>query len=1250
MKNTLLTILVLILSGTMLFAQNKQKVDLSPDANAFSVTSKTTYGFEAEAQIAGFEAIEVTTKGGEFIQLATEGYLKSFTVGVPNLPSLGRLIEIPQGAVADIEIISFDEEIIKLADYGITKQIIPGQPSVSKSDDPATLPFYKKDEVYAKDEFIGQKVVKVEKVGMMRGTRIARLGIYPFSYNPVTNTVKIVSNLKFKVTFAGADMSKTDDLKNRFYTPYQDGILGNLINYDSPKTKEIIFGAPVKYVIVSDRMFEAQLQEFITWKRKKGFNVIEAYTDDAAVGNTTTSIKDYLSGLYNSATATDPAPTFILFVGDIQQIPAFSGSVTNGSHVSDLYYCEYTGDFIPEVYYGRFSAQTTAQLQPQIDKTLQYEQFTMPDPTYLDEVLMVAGEDAGHQMTWGNGQINYGTENYFNATNGLTSHTYLQPEPSGVSYSTELKADISAGVSYANYSAHCNWDGWSAPSFRLTDIPNLTNANKYSLWIGNCCLSVKFDENECFGEAALRVADKGAIGDIGGSNSTYWDEDFWWGVGFEPISANPTFNAGNYGVYDRMFHNHPDFPADVENWYVTQGQIFVAGNLAVEQSTTARKRYYWEIYHLMGDPSLMVYMGNPPAMTANYLSTLMIGMTSLDVTTVPYAYVALSFEGQQMAVAFADVNGAANLTFDAIDNVGDLDLVITAQNTQPHIGTIQAVPAEGPYVVLDQCVLDDADGNGQADYNEAINLDVQLLNVGVEVASGVTAVLSTTDDNVAITSDSYTFGDITASGTVSQTAAFAFIVNNDVADQHIVEFTVTMTSTAKTTWTSTTNVVLNAPVLESGLNTLDVENNFAFTTSAPVTAVIDEEYTYDVAVEGTTGDGNGRLDPGETVEISFTIDNEGHSTSPVATATLTTSSDLITVLSDPASVSPIDAAGNQVATFLISTDASAEIGSSAGLQLDISYGSYSITENFDVKIGLSIEDFESGDFSSYSWTQGGEADWSVVDSESHDGTYSAKSGTVEDNEKSELSIDVDVPLDDQVTFWYKVSSEGGYDDLYFYIDGNELLEINGEVDWTEATFPVSAGTHTLKWAYEKDVSQAIGDDCAWIDDIILPSGASKDGVRSISFTATTKPEWLTLTDNGDGTAILAGTPQAANNGANPVVIEASNGTISGTQEFSIFVGITAIESTNGNTFAFNVFPNPVTETAFISYTTVENSTVSLVVYDITGKEVARLVNNQEVTAGTHKIELSNASFGSGVYFCKLSIGNEVVTAKIVITK
>lgn len=61
---------------------------------------------------------------------------------------------------------------------------------------------------------------------------------------------------------------------------------------------------------------------------------------------------------------------------------------------------------------------------------------------------------------------------------------------------------------------------------------------------------------------------------------------------------------------------------------------------------------------------------------------------------------------------------------------------------------------------------------------------------------------------------------------------------------------------------------------------------------------------------------------------------------------------------------------------------------------------------------------------------------------------------------------------------------------------------------------------------------------------------------SLTFSATTLPAWLTLQDNGDGTATLSGTPTNAYTGDNPVTINVNDGSIDSTQSFTITVANT----------------------------------------------------------------------------------------------
>ena len=427
-------------------------------SNSFALKENTYSIIRLSNSVAEMDFMSVKTKAGNFTLFNIPEYGYTVVDGEPKLPVMKKLIEVPMNASFEIILSTQEFEEINLSDLGITEWVMPAQPPLSKSiDNPDDVEFIYNQASYQVDSYLGQELVRVVDMGMMRGVRIARLEIAPVLYNPVQNKIKVFTHIEIKVNFTGADIQMTMDSKKKLFSPYIEGIYSQLINYKSMESKELIMDEPPTFVIVSDAMFQAAMQPFIAWKVKKGFNVIEAYTNDPGVGNTTTSIKNYLMGLYNNPPSGINPPCFALLVGDVAQIPAFNG--TAGGHVTDLYYFEYTGDLFPEIYYGRFSATNLTQLQPQIDKTLEYEQYLFPDPTFLDEVVMIAGADGSHQ-TWSNGQINYGTTYYFNAAHGLLSHTYLQPEPGGVNYSQLIKQNVNDGVSYVNYTAHgSNQDG-----------------------------------------------------------------------------------------------------------------------------------------------------------------------------------------------------------------------------------------------------------------------------------------------------------------------------------------------------------------------------------------------------------------------------------------------------------------------------------------------------------------------------------------------------------------------------------------------------------------------------------------------------------------------------------------------------------------------------------------------------------------------------------------------------------------------
>ncbi|MFP4620241.1 MAG: C25 family cysteine peptidase [Bacteroidales bacterium] len=840
---------IFIVFGHFAHGQSVSRVDLkSTRETGFQVVQKKPEGLKAVNKLAQFQLTDKTTPEGLFKTIETEGFVKSFSKGYPDLPVKTKLLQIPEGAKVEVKVKEYKEELIPLKQRGIHQKIIPAQPSRPKSQEDDQKFFYN-ERVYQTNRFWGREPVKVKELGTMRGVRLGRLEISPFQYNPVSNQLKVIKDLEFEIDFIGGETSKSGIKAETSDNPYSTLIENNTINKTKSSISPSAKDGPLTYVIISPPDFEDQLQPFIRWKSKKGFRVIEGYTD--SIGNSSKEIKNFLQKLYEQPE--HHPPSFVLLVGDIEQIPSWAGK-TGGSHVTDLYYCEYTGDQLPEVFYGRFPATDTSQLHTMINKTLEYEKYEIPDPQYLKEALLVAGNDEEYEDTYVNGEINYITSYYFNRENGIDARAFLQDPPNGnEAVSDSIVRNINKGMGFTTYSAHCISEGWSKPSFMLDDITSLTDNGKFGLWISNCCWSMKFDDPECFGEAALRAENKGAVGAIGASDETYWDEDYWWSVGLtDNIMSNPTYEDSELGMYDRLFHSHGENPSE---WYITQGQMIAAGNLAVEASPSDLNDYYWEIYHLMGDPSLMPYFGIPDTISMNLNSDdFYLGMDNLTVNADPFIYVAISYNEKLLDAGFTDETGTVNLSFPKIQRPGKLELVATGQNKQPFERSFEVNASNQPYLIINHTTFRNSSGDsiGKVNYGDTVTLDMVLENVSDSLtAYQVTDSLYTGDPYIKLTENYKPAGKVPPDTLSEEIKGFKFVISDSVKDQHEAEINLDIRGEDdqenQYLWQSSFRLNVNAPSLSIGSIMLD---------------------------DGPAG--NDSLDPGESADLRVVVHNEGH--------------------------------------------------------------------------------------------------------------------------------------------------------------------------------------------------------------------------------------------------------------------------------------------------------------------------------------------------------------------------------------
>ncbi len=1004
--------------------------------------------------LSGADFREVIRSEGRFVRMAHPGLTSSYHEGLPDLPVLRRLIEIPAGATARVEKVTWHTYRLSLDKKFPGAKLWPAQPSVRKSGEGPPPVFKISKEVYDRDAFVGDSLVHIRKAGVLRGNTLAYLTVCPFRYNPVSNTLivrdDIVLTVRFSQPFSPA---KSPQRKGLYSTVFQQ-TFSKLLSAETSDTKGMP-QAPVKYVILTDSLFRYSLDEFVQWKTLQGYRVVVVYKGAPGVGSTPESIRAYLKSLYDASTPDDPAPTFLLIVGDTQQIPVSTSSGT----ITDLYYATYDGadDYIPDLYYGRFSARDTAELMTQLEKTLEYEKYLFPDPSYLKEAVMVAGMDGTYAPRWGNGQINYATENYVNPAHDYQSHTYLYPV-SGSS-DAQIIQDISNGVSLVNYTGHGEWNKWEDPAFTIADVAGLSNVHKYPLVITNGCSTGAFGHDECFAEAMMRASQKGAVGYIGSTYESYWDEDYYWAVGVGPIVAHPRYEETSPAMYDRLFHDHGE---PEEEWYVTQDQMIFAGNLAVMEGNPSKAKYYWEIYHLFGDPSLIPYLSEPDSLMMLVPETVPVGLAGLEIVTEPGTYVGLTRNDTLLDAVTAGQEGDPLLSFPALQDTGRLVITGTRQNRIPVIDTVRIVSDQEPYLQVYGVVVNDSatNANGLPEYGETFYLDVRIKNYGKSDAEQVTATLSGFGPWTEIVDSVVQIVSVPAGSDLAVRRAFRVRVRDSVPDGERGAFRVSITDNENRSWQSYLSLMMFAPVLKVGRLTVDDKKK---------------------------GNGNTRLESGEPVVFSVEAENRGHAAAREAYALFTLTDSLVSSYQDSATIGVLDTISLTPVSFSAVIDSAAPYGSVLGIRAEVHAGPYMAVDTFTLPIGLTFEDFESQNFLSFPWDTNTDHPWIITRESAWHGAFSATSAEIGDAQESSLSIQIETSAADSITFYYRVSSEENWDFLKFYMDETEKAKWSGELSsWAYASFPVDSGSHVLKWSYIKDSNTSKGLDRAWLDYIVFP--------------------------------------------------------------------------------------------------------------------------------------------------------------------
>lgn len=142
--------------------------------------------------------------------------------------------------------------------------------------------------------------------------------------------------------------------------------------------------------------------------------------------------------------------------------------------------------------------------------------------------------------------------------------------------------------------------------------------------------------------------------------------------------------------------------------------------------------------------------------------------------------------------------------------------------------------------------------------------------------------------------------------------------------------------------------------------------------------------------------------------------------------------------------------------------------------------------------------------------------------------------------------------------------------------------------------------------------------------------------------------------NGPGNGVDAALSVCVDNSGNAFVTGNSQGSGSSsdfaTVKYSTTTGIEPTSSGIPERYRLYVnYPNPFNPTTEIKFDIVESGMVNIKVFDVTGKAVGTLVN-ENLAAGTYKAKWNASAYSSGVYFYKITTGNYTDTKKMMLIK
>lgn len=989
--------------------------------SVFTHSSASISDIDVMFRLDGYEKELIIVEDKTFTKISYPEEGSFWQAGYPDLPRFSRFFAIPDEGDVFVEITYEKSDLIEeVCVYPLQEDLIESQPR--------TNIFSLDSSIYEGNAPFPSQYVQISEPLILRDVRLVQLTINPFQFDPNTSQLRVISEIDLSLRTVPNNTSNNKTRIAALSKTFEPIYRASIENYEDFRLRRDEYQNPsILFIYPNNNDVYNNLLSLINWKKQLGYQVTAAST--SVTGTTTTSIKNYIQNAYN--TWQNP-PEFVTFVGDAGgsfNIPTFYTSGGEGDHP----YSQLEGnDILADVILGRLSFETITEFQTILSKILNYEKTPfMGNTNWFNSAVMV-----GDPNSSGPSCI-YTKQSIAQMMNWHAPNINITEVYSG-NFANAMSSNINSGVAYFNYRGYYGMSGFSN-----TNIYALSNGNMLPFAAFLTCGTGGFasgtSRSEAFIRAGTPTSQKGAIAAIGTATSS------------THTSMN---NAVDLGIFYGLFANQVYNPGGA----LVMGKLHLFNSFPGDPSGNVTRFSAWN--SLMGDPSVRLWTGTPQYLTVSYEDELNPGQNFLEISVessfsnpVKNAWVtALSNDGSISVSEYTDDSGIAILP-NLFSSATSITITVSGQNLYPHQGTINIVNSPIFLNITDYNIIDTS-GNGLINPGENIQLQIGIHNFGSNMASAVSATITSSPESVTMISSYADFGNISAGSTQFNTTGLEFIVAENILGGTDLQFDFLIEDNSGNSWIDHLFLPVHAPNLSV------------------------QDYTI--------VDANGIFEPGETVELILTIFNSGTVNATAIQAQLSCYDNMISLI-DSVAVFPListgAAANNNADSFQISADPAAINGSQIQFILSLSdISGFEQTISFFADLGVvTVNDPLGPDSYGYYAYDSGDVGYDLVPVYSWieiDPSYGGAGTVLNLYDSGDSGAVIDVPMPFSFNFY-------GYNYNMITVCSNGWIAPGGasQASYMNTQIPGPHGPNPMIAAFWDDLKTTSGNVCYYHDTI-----------------------------------------------------------------------------------------------------------------------------------------------------------------------